>query len=75
MTFEAIVAFIKALPALVEMVNGLREDIKQARREAVEKELAEFKAKVSADIKQIIGAKTNEERLRLAANLNSHLGL
>lgn len=75
MGFAEIVAFIKALPALVNMINGLRDDIKQMRREAIEKELAEYRAQVSADLKKIMGAKTNEERLRLANDLSIHIGM
>ena len=73
MGFAEIVAFFKALPALVNLVSGLREDLKGMRREAIEKELAEYKAQVSADLKKIMGARTNEERLRLANDLSRHI--
>lgn len=75
MGFAEIVAFVKAFPALVNMISGLRDDIKQMRREAIEKELAEYRAQVSADLKKIMGAKTNEERLRLANDLSIHIGM
>jgi len=71
--FGEIIAFIKALPALVNLVTDLRDDVKGMRREAIEKELAEYKEAVSADLKKIIGAKTNEERLRLAHDLANHI--
>jgi Ni,Fe-hydrogenase III large subunit len=73
MVFADIVAFLKAFPALVEMISGLRQDIKDLRREKIEKELAEYKAQVSSDLKKIIGAKTNEERLTLASSLTRHI--
>jgi Ni,Fe-hydrogenase III large subunit len=75
MGFAEIVAFVKAFPALVNMISGLRDDIKQMRREAIERELAEYRAQVSADLKKIMGAKTNEERLRLANDLSIHISL
>lgn len=75
MGFAEIVAFFKALPALVNLMSGLRDDIKGLRREAIEKELAEYKAQVSADLKKIMGAQTNEERLRLANDLSRHISL
>lgn len=74
MGFVDLVAFIKAFPALVDMISGLRQDIRDLRRERIEKELAEYKAQVSADLKAIMGAKTNEERLRLADSLSRHIG-
>lgn len=75
MGFAEVIAFFKALPALVEMLSGLRQDVKDLRRESMERELADYKAKVSADLTKIIGAKTNEERLRLANSLSQHLSL
>jgi hypothetical protein len=75
MGFGEVIAFFKALPALVEMLSGLRQDIKDLRRESMERELAEYKAKVSADLTKIIGAKTNEERLRLASDLSKHISM
>lgn len=73
MGFAEIVAFFKALPALVDLIGGLRQDIKDLRRDSIEKELAEYKRQVSADLKKIMGASTNEERLRLANDLSRHI--
>lgn len=73
MVFADIVAFFKAFPALINLIAGLREDIQNLRQDSINRELAEYKAKVNADLKKISEARTNEERLRLASELSKHL--
>ena len=70
----AILAALQAIPALVSGIRDLVDGIKQLKQEAIERALASYRAEVSADLKQIMGAKTNEERLKLADALSRHLG-
>jgi hypothetical protein len=44
------------------------------KQEAIERALASYRAEVSVDLKQIMRATTNEERLKLADALSRHIG-
>ena len=69
MGFMEIVAFIRALPEMVKILGEVADSLKQLRQDSIDKELAKIKADVSETIKQIEGAKTNEDRKRLSMEL------
>jgi len=69
MGIAEIIAFLKALPALVEALREVRDDIKQLRQDSIDRTLEGIKADVAETIRNIEGAKSNEDRKRLAMEL------
>lgn len=72
---STVLAFLKALPQLVSMINSLKESIDNLQERRIREEIEEIKTKVNIDLKKIEKATTNEERRRLIRDLNTHLQL
>lgn len=73
MVFADIVAFIKALPKMIDMLRELIDSVKDLRYSAIDKELETIKRDVAETIHKIEGAKTNEERKKLALELANRM--
>lgn len=69
MGFAEIVAFVKALPKIIDMLRELIDAVKDLKHSAIDKELDEIRKDVAETIHKIEGAKTNEERKKLALEL------
>lgn len=57
-----IVAFLKALPQLVNVVQNLQGELSQLRLDIANKNLEEFKNEVTKELDSIILAKTDADR-------------
>ncbi len=57
-----IVAFLKALPQLVNVVQNLQGELAQLRLDIANKNLEEFKNEVTKELDSIILAKTDADR-------------
>ena len=57
-----IVAFLKALPELVNVVQNLQGELSQLRLDIANKNLEEFKNEVTKELDSIILAKTDADR-------------
>lgn len=68
-----IFAFIKALPEMVKVLGRILDTLEGLRAEAIHKELDQIKSDVATTLKQIEGAKTNEDRKRLSLELATRL--
>jgi len=69
MGFSEIIAFIRALPKLVEVMGQVVSSLQQLKQDSINRELESIKSDVSKTLKQIEGAQTNEDRKRLAMEL------
>jgi hypothetical protein len=69
MGFAELVLFIKSLPEMVKVLGNIHDTLKQLRQESIDRELAQIRKDVSITLNQIDGAKTNEERKKLALDL------
>jgi 5'-deoxynucleotidase YfbR-like HD superfamily hydrolase len=66
----ALLAALQAIPALVQAIGQLGDSIKKAQEMAIDNKFEKLKAEVNELTKQIEGATTNEERLKLVRSLN-----
>lgn len=73
MGIAEIIAFFKALPELVRVMGEVVSGLRQLRQDAIDRELDSIKSDVSETLKQIEGARTNEDRRRLALELATRL--
>lgn len=69
MGIAEIIAFIRALPELARVMGEVVSSLRQLRQDAIDRELDSIKSEVSETLKKIEGAKTNEDRRRLALEL------
>lgn len=69
MGFAEFIAFFRALPEMVKILGEVNSTLKQLRQDSIDKELDGIKKDVSETLKQIEGAKTNEDRKRLSLEL------
>lgn len=69
MGFAEIVLFIKSLPEMVKILGEIHLTLKQMKQDSIDKQLEQIKREVSETLRQIEGAKTNEDRKRLSAEL------
>ncbi len=69
MGFAELVAFFKALPEAVKLIRELVDAVKGLHSSAIDKELETIRKDVSDTIYKIEGAKTNEDRKKLALEL------
>jgi hypothetical protein len=54
---------------MVKILGNIHDTLKQLRQESIDRELAQIRKDVSITLNQIDGAKTNEERRKLALDL------
>ena len=66
----AIIGFLKALPELVGVIKQLGSAIETLQNSQTTKEIEKLKGQVNVYTKQIENASTNEERRKLARELN-----
>jgi len=66
----AFLAALKALPALVDAVNGLRETYQQVQVDMVNSKYEKLRERVNEITRNIEQAETDEDRRVLVRNLN-----
>lgn len=69
MGFAEFVAFVRAFPELVKVMGEVVSTLQQLKQDSIDKQLENYRADVAATLKQIEGAKTNEDRKRLSMEL------
>lgn len=69
MGFAEIVLFVKSLPEMVRILGEIHATLTQMKQDAIDKEMAKIRSDVSETLKQIEGAKNNEDRKRLSLEL------
>lgn len=71
--FAELMAVFASIKEIAKAINLLTEEVKKLRQDAIDSELSDIKKDVNETISKIQNAKTNEDRARLAAELNSRI--
>lgn len=74
-TTATIWSFIKALPELVKIAKEMVAAVTKLQDAVTEKAIEGLKTDVNLQITRLKGAKTNEERAKIIADLNAKLGM
>jgi hypothetical protein len=69
----SIMAALAALPEIVKAIESLIAEVKTLRQESIDKSLEQIRNDVNETIAKIQTAKTNEDRIALARDLNSRI--
>lgn len=69
-----IIAAIKSLGAIAGLLREAIDEMKQLRDENLERKLDVIRKEVDVTLKKITGARSNEEREKLALELNTRIG-
>ena len=71
--FEAVLAAFKAIPLIAEGIKELVSTIREAQDAKTAKVISDIKESNAIILKQIEGARTDEELKKLIRDLNSNL--
>ena len=71
MTLATIIAFVKAVPRLVDAVELLDSTIEMISNRLAEKKFQEYKRDIDEQTRQLEKAKTNDERRAIIKRINS----
>lgn len=71
--FAEIMAFFASIKEIAKAVNLLTEEVKGMRQDAINSALDNIRKDVNETITQIQNAKSNEDRAKLARDLNARI--